>query len=208
MANFNFDLDNYRNDLPILTQGVTAVRANGKRTQNAASTQMHTITISSSGSQVILHLQESGLYIKGFTNSAGTIYYFKEDGVVTGNRLSFSCGYVGTNSIGIFNSNPQDLLDQSANRGRASLDQAIRDLAAHAGGTDNALKLKLAMLVFLTSESIRFGIIYKKMWKVCAYESEFTFAEFKDYVQNWETISSGVNIPTGTNQERLYTWHS
>ena len=208
MANFNVNLANYRADLPALTQGVTAVRANGKRTQNAASTQMHNVFVISGGSQVSLQLREGGLYIKGFTNSAGTAYLFKEHEQNSGNRLSFTCSYVGTQSIGIFNSDTQNLLDAAMDRSVASLDQAVRDLAAFTGGTDNALKIKLALLVFLISESIRFGIIYKKMWKVCEGASTFTFAEFKDYVQNWEAISLGTNMPVGTNQERLYTWHS
>ena len=52
-------------------------------------------------------------------------------------------------------------------RSKHSIDQAVRDLAAYNGGRDNSLKIPLALMVFLISESLRFTVVYDKMVEVC-----------------------------------------
>ena len=202
----DLDIDRYAQDMKALAQAVTNVNpANaGRRVQNVASTATVTVRVISGTNEVTLVLAESGLYIKGFTNAHGT-YYFKADPApVGGTMLSFGCSYIGTKSLGIY----EDATVKTTARSKISIDQAIRDLSAFAGGTDNALKVPLAILVMLVSESIRFTVVYDRMVEVCKGAGRtYTFADFQKWVQAWKSISEGT-LPAGTSQAHLFTWYS
>lgn len=200
----NVNLDTYPQDIKALTTLVTDVNVAtaGRRIQRTGSAVIHDVTVLSGNNQVVLLLQEGGLYIKGFRNAQGT-YRFKGELPTTGNHLSFSCSYIGTNSIGIY----EDENVKTQARSKNSIDQAIRDLAAYNGGVDNTLRVPLALLVFLISESIRFTVVYDKMVEVCKGNgATYTFAQLQKWVQSWQSISDGSNVPAGTHQAHLFTW--
>jgi hypothetical protein len=202
----NLSLDNYFADLRALALVVTDPPGPGNnnfRTQRAASTTMVDVVVTwQGGVSVTMLLREGGLYIKGFRNAHGT-YYFKEDPApIGGTMLSFGCSYIGTNSIGIYE-HPVD----SGTHERAALEGAVRKLEAYAGGMDSGLKVACALMVMLISESIRFKYVAKKMTKICDYTGPgLQFADVKDYVQNWQSMSTGAAVPMGTTIDEIWTY--
>jgi|GEM_PF-3428737 len=207
---YTINIDTYAQNIKALVTQITDVNVStaGRRTQRTSSTVMHEIIVVSGVSRVTLLLQEGGLYIKGFRNTHGT-YRFRNENSITGTQLSFSCSYIGTNSIGIFADDDSNNDIKKVARSKHSIDQAVRDLAAYNGGRDNSLKIPLALMVFLISESLRFTVVYDKMVEVCKGNGmTFTFGQFQKWVQSWSSISDGSAIPAGTCQAHVFTYQS
>lgn len=202
----NLSLDAYPQDIRALALVVTdppGVGNNNRRTQRAASQTMVDVVVTwNGGASVTMLLREGGLYIKGFRNAQGT-YYFKEDPApIGGTMLSFSCSYVGTKSIGIYE-HPED----NGTYDRGALEGTVRKLSEYAGGVDNGLRVSCALMVMLISESLRFKYVAKKMTKICDYTGPgLQFANVKDYVQNWQSMSTGAAVPMGTTIDELWTY--
>lgn len=199
------NLDTYPQDIRALAAVVTDPPGGGnnnRRTQRTGSATMVDVDVTwEGGASVTMLLQEGGLYIKGFRNPQGT-YNFKVDPApLVGSLLSFTCSYVGTNSIGIYEY-PED----TGKHGRAALEAAVRRLAAYDGGVDSGLRVPCALMVMLISESMRFKYVAKTMQDVCTYQRELEFANVKDYVQNWQAMSTGAAVPMGTSIAEIWTY--
>ncbi len=199
----DIDIDRYAQTMRVLARAVTTVGANGFRVQNTGSMTVHDVGVFQGANRVTLKIQESGLYVKGFSNANGT-YYFKTDPVtVGGTPLKFSCSYIGSNSIGIYVDSDDKVCKEQ--RSKKQIVDAITALAAFAGGNDLHLKVPLAIMVMLVSESIRFTVVYDRMVEICKGAGvSFSFKEFQKWVQAWEDISTG-NLPQGTSQNHLFT---
>lgn len=204
----DLDIDRYAQTMKQLAISVTDANpmTAGRRVQRVNSTQMHNVRVVSGTNNVTLILQESGLYIKGFQNDNGTFYFKTNPATIGGKALSFSCSYVGSNSMGIYEIGSDAV--KTTQRSKHSINQAIIDLAAFNGGTDNGLKVPLALMVMLISESIRFTVVYDLMVEVCKGAGKtYCFKDVQTWVQAWQGISVG-SVPTGTHQAHLFTWYS
>ena len=199
----NLDLDNYAQDMAALIPLVTDVGTTTSRKQRVSSKTIVEVTVTSNNLSVTMLIQESGLYIKGFRNDNGRWYFKGED--LGASQLKFTCSYVGSGSIGIFADSTNAETGRDRNRG--NIDQAVRALSTFAGGNDLDLKIPLATMAFLLSESIRFSIVLDHMTRACDYSGTFSFADLQAYVQNWGDLSAGKAV-TGTVAGNVYTSHS
>lgn len=197
------NLDSYAQDMRALAPLLTDAKTGGRRVQRVGSKEIAEVTVIADTLSVTMLIQESGLYTKGFLNAHGR-WYFKGEGL-GGNELKFSCSYVGSGSIGIFADSQNPEIQRR--RTMANIVESVRALADFTGGNDLNLKVPLATMVFLISESIRFTIVYDRMVETCKnMGGAFSFAELQPYVQNWEDLSSGKAVP-GTHPGTIFTAH-
>ena len=198
MANYTLGLDSYLSDMKGIAPNICD-NVNGVRKCRSGSDVVHTISLSNGiGHTITVYMGEAQFYIYGFSNASG-VFRFKDKVIDTqagAKNLGIGCAYVGTQSLGILNDGGQ----ATSERSRESLVSAVKTLASHSGGDAEPLKVPLALVVFLVSESLRFAKIIMRMHAVLTYGKTptFTFKEFADLVQNWAAISSGQNLPPGT----------
>jgi hypothetical protein len=197
-------MSHYFSDMRAMAHQISQVGNNGERTVISNSVQIHEVTITAVQFSVLIYLAENHFYILGFRTTSGTEFRFNDKTINRQQRatnLGLGCSYVGTKSLGIFNSEDAT---QLATRGSDSLSSAIKELAQFAGGAAEQIRLSLAMIVFYLAESLRFVKIFGRMVSVSKGENAFTFKEFKTLVQNWESLSTSTNQPPGTSKADVY----
>lgn len=198
------DIDRYSETMRVLARAITNVGTDGRRVQRTGSTASHEVRVNSGLNAVTMIVLEGGLYVKGFRNAHGTFFFKTDPPTLGGTALRFGCSYVGSNSIGIYVDSGDAVCKQK--RQKQDITNAIILLSQFQGGNDLALKVPLAIMVLLISESIRFTIVYDRMVEVCkGTHKQFSFLEFQKWVQAWEDISTGM-LPEGTSQSHLFTY--
>lgn len=202
MATFAIDLDRYFSDMRALAPNVSKVSTGGYRVVKGDSTAQHLINLKDGTDTLTLYLNEANFYVLGFKNSANTVFRFS-DHEITGQasavNLGISGAYVGTNSLGLYESVGKSDLQKF--RKRKQISEAVTTLRGWVGGKGSKaedIAIHLATMIFLISESLRFTKIFGHMVAAVKDEAHFTFAEFQDYVQSWNKISTGSGPPAGT----------
>lgn len=205
---FSVNLDSYRQDLRVLANGLTDPNPGGlgaPRIQRIASTAVAEVELTAGGSKIVVTIEESGLYVKGFRNEHGS-FWFK--GTNNGSsELRFNCSYSDPDGIAIFSGSAN--ADARRNRhSRATIEGAVAELAAFRGGNDLRLKVPMGLLAFVLSEAVRFTYVYYKVGEVSrSNDAFFTFAQYQVYLQNWKDMSHG-GVPPGAVPNKVYTAHS
>lgn len=179
----------YKKNMEVLRAGVAAKQGGIFRLAGGAT--VHQVTIQGkSGSAPVLMLRASDLYIIGFRNAQGS-FYFKDDspgGDAT--ELLIGCSYTKAKCIGVL----RDLghKDATGKRAAADLQAAIDWMDAHDGAAVNdAGRVNLGLIVYAVSEALRFNNIFQRIQDILGSNKGFTFAEFADFVLNWEKGSQG-----------------
>lgn len=185
---FVVDLNKYPESMKGMIGHITSL-VDGRRTVRHGSHAVHKVLVKCDDHKVTLVLQESDLYMLGFINSHGTFRFSDHPGGEGSTLLPIGSSYTKPLCISILRGGDV----QYRVLKRADIISAIITLSGYTAGTDvkELMKISLGIMAYMISEALRFKNMFQKMSFVLKSGGGFTFAEFAEYVKNWQSISNG-----------------